>query len=132
MGTNQYGIVRFASLVMAAFLLLPFATLAQKAGRVEKVIRNLVEIAPPSSEEVVRYTRNPVNEPHLTDAAKLALLRKKIKYVFVLFQENRSFDFYFGTYPGAHGLFSQASSQLPALFSLWSIPMERSSASLHS
>ncbi len=42
----------------------------------------------------------------LTDAAKIRLLRRKIKYVFVLFQENRSFDHYFGTYPGANGLFS--------------------------
>ena len=36
---------------------------------------------------------------------KLELLRLKVKYVFVLFQENRSFDHYFGTYPGANGLF---------------------------
>ncbi|MEJ2008237.1 MAG: alkaline phosphatase family protein, partial [Acidobacteriota bacterium] len=34
------------------------------------------------------------------------LLRQKIKYVFVLYQENRSFDSYFGTFPGAEGLFS--------------------------
>ena len=37
--------------------------------------------------------------------AKLALLRQKVKYVFVIFQENRSFDHYFGTFPGANGLF---------------------------
>jgi phospholipase C len=42
----------------------------------------------------------------LTAAAKLALIQAKIKYVFVIFQENRSFDGYFGTYPGANGLFS--------------------------
>ena len=36
---------------------------------------------------------------------KIALLRQKVKYVFVLFQENRSFDHYFGTFPGANGLF---------------------------
>jgi phospholipase C len=42
----------------------------------------------------------------LTHTQKLALLQKKIKYVFVLFQENRSFDHYFGTYPGANGLFN--------------------------
>jgi phospholipase C len=37
---------------------------------------------------------------------KIALLKQKVKYVFVLFQENRSFDHYFGTYPGANGLFA--------------------------
>jgi len=40
----------------------------------------------------------------LSTAQKIALLKQKVKYVFVLFQENRSFDHYFGTYPGAIGL----------------------------
>jgi phospholipase C len=39
----------------------------------------------------------------LTTQQKIALLRQKVKYVFVIFQENRSFDHYFGTYPGANG-----------------------------
>ena len=41
------------------------------------------------------------------------LLRKKIKYVFVLYQENRSFDSYFGTYPGADGIFSRKPDETP-------------------
>jgi phospholipase C len=41
----------------------------------------------------------------LTATQKWQLLREKIRYVFVIFQENRSFDHYFGTYPGADGLF---------------------------
>src|SRR5208337_905384 len=53
------------------------------------------------------------NYPYLSHDQKLELLRKHIKYVFVLFQENRSFDFYFGTYPGARGLFSQPADQTP-------------------
>jgi phospholipase C len=36
-----------------------------------------------------------------------SLLRRDIKYVFILYQENRSFDSYFGTFPGADGLYSQ-------------------------
>ena len=44
------------------------------------------------------------DQSSLTTAQKIALLRQKVKYVFVLFQENRSFDHYFGTYPGAIGL----------------------------
>jgi phospholipase C len=47
---------------------------------------------------------DPAREAPLAPAAKLGLLRKHVKYVFVLFQENRSFDLYFGTYPGADGL----------------------------
>ena len=67
----------------------------------------LVTVQPPSSAAVSRVTHAPSSEPVLSDAAKLVLLRAKIKYVFVLFQENRSFDMHFGTYPGARGLFSQ-------------------------
>ena len=50
-------------------------------------------------------------DPHLTSdeqkqmKTKFELLRGRVKYVFVIFQENRSFDHYFGTYPGANGLF---------------------------
>lgn len=40
------------------------------------------------------------------DPAFLALLRKRIKHVFVIYQENRSFDSYFGTFPGAENLAS--------------------------
>jgi phospholipase C len=40
----------------------------------------------------------------LTTAQKIAQLQAKVKYVFVIFQENRSYDHYFGTYPGANGL----------------------------
>ena len=72
-----------------------------------------VEIAPRSSAQVARYTRNVNPQLSLSQAQKIALLRQQIKYVFVLFQENRSFDFYFGTYPGANGLFSQPASQTP-------------------
>jgi hypothetical protein len=33
-------------------------------------------------------------------------LRAAIKYVFVIFQENESFDHYFGTFPSANGIYS--------------------------
>jgi len=45
-----------------------------------------------------------LNQTSLSTAQKIALLQQKVKYVFVLFQENRSFEHYFGTYPGAIGL----------------------------
>jgi phospholipase C len=60
---------------------------------------------------------NPGTETQIAAARKLFLLRNKIKYVFVLFQENRSFDHYFGTYPGANGLestFPGAVTSVPA------------------
>lgn len=54
--------------------------------------------------------REPANDPVLSAAQTIDLLRHKVKYVFVLFQENRSFDHYFGTFPGANGLFADPSA----------------------
>jgi phospholipase C len=39
-------------------------------------------------------------------AGDIATLRQKIKYVFVIFNENRSFDHEYGTLPGVDGLYS--------------------------
>ncbi len=91
-------------------LLLPMCGVAQQSDRREK---EPVEVAPKSSEEVSKHVLRVEDAPGLNQEEKLELLRKKIKYVFVLFQENRSFDFYFGTYPGARGLFSQSAAQTP-------------------
>jgi phospholipase C len=37
------------------------------------------------------------------------LVRRHVRYVFVIYQENRSFDHYFGTFPGANGIYTAAS-----------------------
>jgi phospholipase C len=50
---------------------------------------------------VSKYYISPDQEPNLPPAALAELLQKKVRYVFVLYQENRSFDSYFGTFPGA-------------------------------
>jgi len=36
--------------------------------------------------------------------SQLAIAREKIKHIVIIMQENRSFDHYFGTYPGADGI----------------------------
>ncbi len=72
-----------------------------------------IQLGRPSSPAVAAQVLPLGSEPALTHDAKIALLRKQVKYVFVLFQENRSFDFHFGTFPGADGLFSQPASQTP-------------------
>jgi phospholipase C len=97
----------------AAMLLQPFAAFAADTKTAPASSQKLIEIAPKSSDEVARYTTDIASEPTLTTDQLTALLQKRIKYVFVLFQENRSFDFYFGTYPGARGLFSQPASATP-------------------
>ncbi len=103
---NQYWRKGCATVALAA-MVQPVFLIAQEASS------QLVETSPKSSEEVARHMVSPSVEAKLTEAQKLALLKKNIKYVFVLFQENRAFDFYFGTYPGANGLFSKPASQTP-------------------
>jgi phospholipase C len=102
-----------AALLAAALLLQPVAMAAENPPAESQNSAAEIEIAPKSSNAVWAYTRGEQEPPYLSHQAKLELLRKKVKYVFVLFQENRSFDFYFGTYPGARGLFSQPASQTP-------------------
>ena len=72
----------------------------------------MLEQAPRSSRPVADAAGK-LRAQTLTHDQKLALLRKKVKYVFILFQENRSFDFYFGSYPGADGLYSRPAAQTP-------------------
>jgi phospholipase C len=50
------------------------------------------------------WTRS--NEPSLSREQMIERLREAIKYVFVIFNENESFDHYFGTFPGANGIYS--------------------------
>ena len=65
-----------------------------------------VTIAPRSNAAGQAQVVAQEKEPAISQEEKLQLIRSRIKYVFVLFQENRSFDFYFGSYPGADGLYA--------------------------
>ena len=102
-----------ASLMIAALFTQPLAILAEDSHNDRDGDDKQIEIAPRSNEVVSKHMVRVEDAPNLTHEEKLELLQKKIKYVFVLFQENRSFDFYFGTYPGARGLFSQPASATP-------------------
>jgi phospholipase C len=44
----------------------------------------------------------PTNDPNRSN--RLALARQKVKHIFVIMQENRSFDNYFGTFPNPPGI----------------------------
>lgn len=46
----------------------------------------------------------------------VARLRQHVKYVFVIYQENRSFDSYFGTFPGAEGIYSRPPNKTPGFY----------------
>ena len=67
----------------------------------------------PNQQSIQKYQIPPSEEPQISPKQLTELVRKKIKYVFVLYQENRSFDSYFGTYPGAEGIFSHKPEETP-------------------
>ena len=92
---------------IAAFLCL-FAAGAQAADPLP------LTLATSADSMGVAAARDPAAMSPLTHARKRDLLRQNIKYVFILFQENRAFDHYFGTYPGADGLFASFTGADPA------------------
>jgi phospholipase C len=101
-----------AAKLFALLLVFPAASCAAQTPARNNHSASKVEIAPLSSGEVREWTIPTAREPALSQAAKLRLVREKVKYVFVLFQENRSFDFYFASYPGADGLYSHSAGRV--------------------
>ena len=71
-------------------------------------LRPLVATQPDPSADVAPYFVADT-DPRWTDAdwskQDIEALRGKVKYVFVIFNENRSFDHEYGTFPGVNGLF---------------------------
>src|ERR1700678_2527347 len=65
-----------------------------------------VTAQPDPTPAVAPYVIDPAKDAPLADDEMAALVRKKIKYVFVIFNENHSFDNEFGTFPGVDGLYS--------------------------
>ena len=92
-------------LLKTASALVALSVMSQPISAMAAATEGLA-LAPISKSAGSRAAIDVASTPLLTHAQKLALLQAKIKYVFVLFQENRSFDHYFGTYPGARGLFN--------------------------
>ena len=66
----------------------------------------LVTPQPAPNSSVAPYFVNPASEPTVSRDEMLRLLRQKVKYVFVIFNENHSFDNEFGTFPGANGIYA--------------------------
>ncbi len=106
---SRFGKAGTAALTLLSFSLQPWQLSAQQSAADD----TQMTASPPSSAAVTRRMVRVEDTPYLTHAQKLNLIRRKIKYVFVLFQENRSFDFYFGSYPGAHNLYSQSPDKTP-------------------
>jgi len=66
----------------------------------------IVTPQPDPGAAVTPYVVNPNAPPRMSRAELIRQIRSKIKYVFVIFNENNSFDHEYGAFPGANGLFS--------------------------
>ena len=87
------------ALVAAASLMQP-ALLVGAAAQT----RPLVTAQPnPAPAVAPYYSANPTVAPY---ANIIPLLQQQIKYVFVIFNENHSFDNEYGTFPGVNGIYS--------------------------
>ncbi len=65
----------------------------------------MVTPQPDPGPAVASYVVDPA-APGMSRDELIRALREKIKYVFVVFNENHSFDNEFGSFPGANGLYS--------------------------
>ena len=66
----------------------------------------IVTAQPGIGPDFEKHFNDPIREPKLSQREVTELLQKRIKYVFVIFNENHSFDNEFGTFPGVNGLYS--------------------------
>jgi phospholipase C len=72
-------------------------------------LNTLVHLQPNPTHDVAPYVRGANGEYDYgpqTQKRMIDALQKKVKFVFVIFNENRSFDNEFGTFPGVNGLYS--------------------------
>jgi phospholipase C len=69
-----------------------------------------VTAQPDPTPAIAPYVIDPAKDAPLTNEEMAVLARKKIKYVFVIFNENHSFDNEYGTFPGVDGLYSDGLS----------------------
>jgi phospholipase C len=90
---------KLAAAIVAGVLALPIAASAQPA-------RAMVTPQPEPGPAIAPYIVDPAADPQMDRNELIRQLRQKIKYVFVIFNENHSFDNEFGVFPGANGLFS--------------------------
>ncbi|MEH1769934.1 MAG: alkaline phosphatase family protein [Nostoc sp.] len=102
---------RFTKFYFAlTFLLLPSlivpASAEDSSPREVSQPKSTITTQPDATPDVARYLNDPGREPQLPPKLLTRLLQERIKYVFVIFNENHSFDNEYGTLPGVNGLYS--------------------------
>ena len=86
--------VMAASLVQSAAIPAAFAEMPK------------VTAQPDVGRDIAPFFGDPGGERKVSQREMVELLQKRIKYVFVIYNENHSFDNEFGTFPGVNGIYS--------------------------
>ena len=81
-------------------------TAALACGLFKPALAQLVTGQPSPDSVIAPSYIDPSGEMTPTRDERIQRLREKVKHVFVIFNENHSFDNEFGTFPGANGLFA--------------------------
>jgi len=81
-----------------------FARPAAVLGALSLLVGCVAPAAAPSPSAATASPAPTTNPPATARPAPLALARSKLKHIVVIMQENRTFDHYFGTYPGGDGI----------------------------
>ena len=68
-----------------------------------------VTVQPNLNSTVSPYALNMTLDPVVSNNEMIRLIRNKVKYVFVIFNENNSFDHEYGTFPGVNGIYNSGS-----------------------
>lgn len=112
----------FFSLAMAAALQAPPASASEFSGEFGAT-PPAIHLQPGAPADVAAYIgadAGPAYGPENQDRL-IAALRDKVKFVFVIFNENHSFDNEFGTFPGVDGIYAdglkdRAASETPGFY----------------
>ncbi|MDF5711763.1 MAG: alkaline phosphatase family protein [Nostoc sp. S4] len=91
---------------MVPVMFLSSAIANESSGHEALPAHTTVTNQPDMTPDVARYLNDPSKEPKLPPKLLTRLLQERIKYVFVIFNENHSFDNEYGTLPGVNGLYS--------------------------
>jgi len=101
-------------MALAAIILYPAGGAAQALAPPPACSDRLVAAQPSPGLDIAPYLNSSgTGDPHLSQAELEKLLRDQIRYVFVIFNENHSFDNEFGTFPGVNGIYSDGHQPRP-------------------
>ena len=108
--TTKRGLKHMRSALRLGTILTAAAIVSAGAAAAQTGRRAPITPQPDPGPAVTPYVVAPTTAPAPSREALIRELRARVKYVFVIFNENHSFDNEFGTFPGANGIYSDGTA----------------------